>query len=265
LKAQIGTPYGDPYKYSDYPRRGHYIDPPQPGIFNDLVGDGYFDNYEDDEQGFRFEDLIPFLEDNSDDYDPNAAYNQYAANAGYRDKGEDGPQVPTQPPVQGKDNQPPVLRPTSPSDQRRRVTTPRRPLPVEGGEEEGAVGGEVWQTPASIDAQREFYTALLDEIDHYTRAAELTQQTIRSLGSAQQQERIKAEVRKRAQELQEQLEWANKTLDQLAIFNAELERAFRPAPLPQPPRDGQGSRQRGPDPRDLDSSPPRPVTRSQKK
>ena len=51
----------------------------------------------------------------------------------------------------------------------------------------------------------EFYTALLDEIDGYTRAAELTQRTVRSLGSAQQQEKIRVEIRKRAQELQEQL------------------------------------------------------------
>jgi hypothetical protein len=44
-----------------------------------------------------------------------------------------------------------------------------------------------------IDAQREFYTTLLNEIDGYTRAAELTQRTVRSLGSAQQQEKIRVE------------------------------------------------------------------------
>ncbi len=152
--------------------------------------------------------------------------------------------MPPQPPRQGENNQPPVLRLTPQADQRRRITTPRRPLPDEGGEEEGAVGGEAWQTPASVDAQREFYWALLDEIDNYTRAAETTQRTIRSLGSAQQQERIKAEIRKQAQELQEQLEWADKNLDQRAISEAKLERAFRPAPPPQPPppRDGRGTR-----------------------
>jgi hypothetical protein len=106
---QMGTPYGDPYKYSDYPETAHYIDPPQPGIFNNVVGDGYFDDDEDDEQGFHFEDLIPILEDDSDDYDLEAAYNRYEADAGYRDEGEAGPQVPPQPPRQGEDNQPPVL------------------------------------------------------------------------------------------------------------------------------------------------------------
>jgi hypothetical protein len=134
-----------------------------------------------------------------------------------------------------KEDQPPVLRLTPLADQRRRVTTPRRPLPAEGSEEQGVVGGEVWQTPASLDAQREFYSALLDEINNYTRAAEVTQRTVRSLGTTQQQEKIKTEIRKRAQELKEQLKWANKTLDQRVISDAKLERAFRPAPPPPQP------------------------------
>ncbi len=114
---------------------------------------------------------------------------------------------------QREKDQPPVLRLTPSADQRRRITTPRRPLPGEGEEEEGAVRGEVWQTPASLDAQREFYSALLYKIDSYTRAAEVTQRTVRSLGTAQQQEKIRIEIWKRAQELKEQLEWADKTLD----------------------------------------------------
>jgi hypothetical protein len=122
---RMGTPYGDPYKYSDYPETGHYIDPPQPSIFNDVVGDGYFDDDEDDEQGFCFEDLIPILKDNSDDYDLEAAYDRYEADAGYHDEGEAGPQVPPQPARQGEDNQPPVLRLTPQADIRRRITTPR--------------------------------------------------------------------------------------------------------------------------------------------
>ncbi len=79
--------------------------------------------------------------------------------------------------------------------------TPRRPLPGEGEEEEGAVGGEVWQTPASLNA----HTALLDEIDSYTQAAEVTQRMVQSLGTTQQQKKIRIEIRKRAQELKEQL------------------------------------------------------------
>jgi hypothetical protein len=74
---------------------------------------------------------------------------------------------------------------------------------------------------------------LLDEIDHYTSATESTQRTLRSLASTQQQ-RVQAEIRKHAQELQEQLEWAEKALDPQAISEAKLERTFSP----QPPSDG---------------------------
>ena len=271
LRQKIRTPISpssDPYKYSDYSlvENSEPIPFAQPGPFNHIIGDGIFDDFDNAEhQDFDFDDLIPILEDDEEEYDLEAAFRRYEADAEYRDEGEDDPPVPAQPPRQGEEIQPPVLRLTPSADQRRRITTPRRPLPDEGGEEgDGAIGGEAWKTPASIDAQREFYSALLDEVDNYTRAAENTQRSLRSLGSAQQQERIKAEIRKRAQELQEQLEWADKNLDQRAISDAKLERAFRPAPAP-PPRDGRGSRRRPPDTGSPDSSPPRPVTRSQKK
>jgi hypothetical protein len=176
--------------------------------------------------------------------------------------------VPAQPQPAGdqaEEDQPPVLRLMPPVDQWHRVSMPDRPLSGEGEEEEGAVGGEVWQTPASVDAQREFYTALLDEIDSYTRAAEVTQRTVRSLGTAQQQEKIRVEIRKRAQELKEQLEWADKTLDPRAISDAKLEQAFRPAPPPPGKQDVHGGSRRLRRPEDPDSSPPRLVTRSRKK
>ncbi len=87
------------------------------------------------------------------------------------------------------------------------------------------ISGEVWETLAMLDTQREFYTAPLDEVDNYTRAAEVTQQTLRSLASTQQQ-RVQAKIRKSTQELQEQLEWAEKALDPQTISDAKLERAF---------------------------------------
>ncbi len=130
---------------------------------------------------------------------------------------------------QREEYQAPILRPASPADQRKRITTPRRLLPDKGGEDEGTVGGEVWETPAVLDAQREFYTALLYEVNNYTRAAQVTQRMLRSLALAQQQ-RVQAEIRKCAQELQEQLERAEKALDPQAISDAKLERAFRPQP-----------------------------------
>ncbi len=144
----------------------------QPGPFNHIIGDGIFDDSDNDgHQDFDFDDLIPILEEDEEEYDLEAAFCRYEADADYRDKGEGDPPVPAQPQPAGdqrEEDQPPVLRLTPLLDQWRRISTPRRPLPGEGEEEEGAVGGEVWQTPASIDAQREFYMALLDEIDGYT-------------------------------------------------------------------------------------------------
>ncbi len=115
--------------------------------------------------------ISSILEEDKEEYDLEAAFRRYEADADYRDEGEGDPPVPAQPQPTGDqrgEDQPPFLQLTPSTDQKRRVTMPRRPLPGEGEEEEGAVGGEVWQTPASVDAQREFYTALLDEIDSYT-------------------------------------------------------------------------------------------------
>ncbi len=211
------SPSSDPYKYSDYSlvENSQPLQLAQPGPFNNIIGDGIFDDDNEGDDGnqyFGFDDLIPILEEDKEEYDLEAAFRCYEANADYRDDGEDDPPVPAQPQPTGdqrETDQPPVLRLMPLVDQWRRVTMPRRPLPEEGEEEEGAVGGEFWQTPASLDAQREFYTALLDKIDSYTRAAEVTQRTVRSLGTTQQQEKIRVEIRKRAQELKEQLEWIN--------------------------------------------------------
>jgi hypothetical protein len=234
LRRKIHTPISpssDPYKYSDYSlvENSEPFQLAQPGPFNHIIGDRiFYDANEDNDENqyFDFNDLIPILEEDDKDYDLEAAFRHYEADTDYRDEGERDPPGPAQPQPAGdqcKEDQPPILRLTPPFDQRRRVSTQSRPLPGEGEEEEGAVGGEVWQTPASVNAQREFYTALLDEIDSYTRAAEVTQRTVRSLGTAQQQEKIRVEIRKRAQELKEQLEWADKTLDPRAISDAKLE------------------------------------------
>jgi hypothetical protein len=207
LQGKIRTPISpssDPYKYSDYSlvENSEPVQLAQPGPFNHIIGDGIFDDANEDNDGnqyFDFDDLIPILEEDEEDYDLEAAFRHYEANADYRDEGERDPPVPAQPQPAGdqrEEDQPPVLRLTPPFDQWRRVSTPCRLLPGEGEEEEGAVGGEVWQTPASVDAQREFYTALLDKIDSYTRTAEVTQRTVRSLGTAQQQEKIRIEIRK---------------------------------------------------------------------
>jgi hypothetical protein len=138
--------------------------------------------------------------------------------------------VPAEP--QPKEDQLPFCRSPSLPDQPLQITTPHRLLPEERGEEEeGAVGGEFCQTLASLDVQREFYSALLNEIEQYTDATEVNQRMLHGLASAQQQW-VQTEIRKRAQELQEQLEWADKALDPQAIYDTKLEREFRPRPRP---------------------------------
>ena len=127
---------------------------------------------------------------------------------------------------------PALLRPETPPHQRRgRITTPRRRLPAEeAGEPEGAVGGDVWEAPASLEAQTAFFSRLLDEIERYTEAAETTQRSVRALAPAVQQQ-VQVELRTKARKLQEQLEWAQTALAPQAISDAKLERAFQPRPL----------------------------------
>ena len=146
------SPSSDPYKYSDYSlvENSEPFQLAQPGPFNDIICDGIFDDADKDNDGnqhFDFENLIPILEEDDDEYDLEAAFRHYEADADYRDEGEGDPPVPAQPQPAGdqrEEDQPPVQRLTPSLDQRRRVSTPRRPLPGEG--EEGAVRGEVWQT-----------------------------------------------------------------------------------------------------------------------
>jgi hypothetical protein len=206
----------DPYKYSDYSIVDHSepLQQAQPGPFHYIIDD----NDGDEHHHFDFDDILPFLVDNDNDDDPAVHYHE----ANEEEEGDIDSLLPAPAQPEEDKGQPPILRPISPADQRRRVTMPQRPLSDEGGEDEGA---EVWQTPATLDVQREFYMALLDKIDNYTSAAEVTQQTLQSLALTQQQ-RVQAEIQKRGHELQEQLEWAEKALDPQAISKAKLECAF---------------------------------------
>ena len=128
------SPSSDLYKYSDYSlvENSEPFQLAQPGPFNDIIVDGIFDDADEDNDGnqyFDFDDLIPILEE---EYDLEAAFRHYEADADFRDKGERDPPVPAQPQPAGdqcEEDQPPVLRLTPPFDQRHRVTMPRRPLP----------------------------------------------------------------------------------------------------------------------------------------
>ncbi len=59
---------------------------------------------------------------------------------------------------------------------------------------------------------------------------EATQRSIQALAPAAQQQ-VQVELRRKAQHLRDQLEWAEKTLAPQAISDAKLERAFWPRPL----------------------------------
>ncbi len=52
----------------------------QPGPFQDIIGDGIFDDSDEDNDGqqfFDFNDLIPILEEDDEGYDLEAAFRRY--------------------------------------------------------------------------------------------------------------------------------------------------------------------------------------------
>jgi hypothetical protein len=62
-----------------------------------------------------------------------------------------------------------------------------------------------------LEEQTAYYLALLDKIEIYTDEAELTQRSFPDLDPDSQQW-LQAEIWHRAQELQKELDWAEKTL-----------------------------------------------------
>jgi hypothetical protein len=231
-RPKLDLSFGDPYKYSSYPETGISeqpalnIDP-----FHDIIGNHYFDNSDnnanqdnfdstDEDQYFDFDDILPFLEEDENEYDLDSAFCRYKAEASYQDEGEVHPlvQVP-----EDQDHDPALLRPaTLPHQCRGQITMPQRRLPAEEADEpEGAVGGDIWEAPASIKTQTAFFSWLLDEIERNTEAAEATQRSVQALAPAVQQQ-VQVELRKKAQHLWDQLEWAEKTLAQQAISDAKL-------------------------------------------
>ncbi len=160
------------------------------------------------------DDTRAYIQNEEDDHDVDGAFRRYEEEAGYHDEGEIHSPVPVPEPQ----NDPTLLGPETPPHQRRgRITTPRRRLPAEeAGEPEGAVGGDVWEAPASLEAQTAFFSRLLDEIERYTEAAEATQRSVRALAPAAQQQ-VQVELRTKARKLQEQLECAQKTLAPQAL------------------------------------------------
>ncbi len=139
LRRKICTPISpssDPYKYSDYSlvENSEPFQLAQPGPFNHIIGDRIFDDADqnDGNQDFDFDDLIPILEEDKEEYNLEAAFRHFEADADYRDEGERDAPVPAQPQPTGdqhEKDQPPILRLTPPVDQQRQVSTPCKPLP----------------------------------------------------------------------------------------------------------------------------------------
>ncbi len=214
-RPKLGLSYGDPYKYLTYPETGISEQPALDINPFNIIGDGYLDDSDSDvnqdnsdatdqEQYFDFDDILPFLkEDDNDNPDLNGAFRRYKDEAGYHDEGE------VHPPVQVPEPQvhdPALLRPETPPHQRHGwITTPRRWLPAEEADKpEGAVGGDVWEAPASLEAQMAFFSRLLDEIERYTAAAETTQRSVQALAPAAQQQ-VQVKLWRKAQHLRDQL------------------------------------------------------------
>ncbi len=97
-RPKVVPPIGDPYKYSDYLLTKHSKPLQQilPIPSNNIISDRYFDNANDDDGGnnnydncnknqsdFEFEDLIPIIEDNEDEYNLDAVFHHFEANTGY--------------------------------------------------------------------------------------------------------------------------------------------------------------------------------------
>jgi hypothetical protein len=227
-RPRVGLPVGHPYKYSSYSETGiSEQQPHNPLPFNNIIGDRYFDDSDDNnadvnpkdankQHDFAFDNLIPFLADDSDDYDLDGAFRHYKGEPGYQDKGEVHPLVPVPAnPV----HDPAILRPTTPPHQCcGRITTPCLRLPAQEVKAgiKGANGGDIWEAPASLEAQTAFFSRLLNEIEAYTASAEVTQRLIRGL----------AELQRKAQHLQDQHVWAEKALAPQAISDTKLDRAF---------------------------------------
>ncbi len=107
----------DPYKYSNYSlvENNEPLQLAQPSPFNDIIRDGIFDDDNEGDDGnqyFGFDDLIPIIEEDEEEYHLEAVFRRYKADTDYRDDREDDPPVPAQPQPAGdqrEKDQPPVL------------------------------------------------------------------------------------------------------------------------------------------------------------
>ncbi len=195
----------DPYKYSIWPESGisgHPQDDPAPGIFADIIGDDYFDGSDSDNSNDStlLEEEDPEVEHISDLDDSHANISS---------------------PFLGFPSSP--IRASTPIDLGELLDDPSTPG------EDGAIRGRKEMSPtidpaaASLAEQSEFYSALLDEVEFFMKGADQTLQAVQAL-DPESQLRVEEQIRNRGQELKDQLNWAEVTLQEEAI---ELVRATR--------------------------------------
>jgi len=231
-RSKAAKDFGDPYIYSDYleadivePKQQVHIPP-----FNDIVGHGYVEDHDGDDnvnndpagerRDFDFDDLVPILEDDEDEYDLETDFHRFEADAGYLDEGEIEVSVPAeQQPAPG--NFPPFV------DEEENTPAPRLRLRIPRGRVrhdilEWVSGSAGEPRGASLKEQTAYLSNLMDEIDRYTSKAEVTQRKVRGR-DPEYQRLVQIEIRKGAEELQDQLTRAERILDPIAISNARTQ------------------------------------------
>jgi hypothetical protein len=210
----------DPYKYSLWPESGisgHPQDDPAPGIFADIIGDDYFNNSTTD-SSIADDNDPTLLEEEDPEVEPAADLDDGHADISSPFHSFSSSQIRASTPINFRE----LLDDTSTHGK------------------DGAMGGRK-ETPTPIDAaaaslaeQSEFYSALLDEVEYFTEGADQTLQAVQAL-DPESQLRVKEQIRRRGQELQDQLNWAEVTLQDEAIEFVRATRArwtqHRPAPL----------------------------------
>jgi hypothetical protein len=106
---------------------------------------------------------------------------------------------------------------------------------------DGAIGGHKEMPPpidpaaASLAEQSEFYSALLDKVEFFSEGADQTLQAVQAL-DPESQLRVEEQIRKRGQELQDQLNWAEVTLQDEAVELVRATQARQTLRRPSPPR-----------------------------
>jgi hypothetical protein len=197
-RPSAARPGLDSYKYSMWPESGisgHPQDGPAPGIFAEIIGDDYFNNSTTD-SSIANNNNPTLLEEEDPEVEPATDL-------------DDGHAYISSPFHSFPSSQIRASTPINFSELLDDTSSPG---------EDGAIGGRK-ETPTPIDAaaeQSEFYSTLLDEVEYFTEGADQTLQAVQAL-DPESQLRVEEQIPRRGQELQDQLNWAEVTLQDEAI------------------------------------------------